>query len=64
MGFLPWEDPVALPGECQLRQSRATQPTVNAGGVVVVVVVLVIKFHLLKYGDICHWKSCMVSLVK
>ena len=31
MGFLPWEIPVAFPGESQLRQSRATQPTVHAG---------------------------------
>ena len=27
MGFLPWEIRVAFPGESQLRQSRATQPT-------------------------------------
>ena len=31
MGFLPWEVRVAFPGESQLRQSRATQPTVRAG---------------------------------
>ena len=31
MGFLPWEIRVAFPGESQLRQSRATQPTVHAG---------------------------------
>ena len=31
MGFLPWEIRVAFPGERQLRQSRATQPTVHAG---------------------------------
>ena len=31
MGFLPWEIRVDFPGESQLRQSRATQPTVNAG---------------------------------
>ena len=30
-GFLPWESRVAFPGESQLRQSRATQPTVLAG---------------------------------
>ena len=30
MGFLPWEIRVALPGERQLRQNRATQPTVYA----------------------------------
>ena len=30
MGFLPWEIQVAFPGESQLRQSRATQPTVHA----------------------------------
>ena len=29
--FLPWETRVSLPGESQLRQSRATQPTVYAG---------------------------------
>ena len=29
--FLPWEIWVAFPGESQLRQSRATQPTVHAG---------------------------------
>ena len=31
MGFLPWEIRVAFPGESQLRESRATQPTVHAG---------------------------------
>ena len=31
MGFLPWETRVAFSGESQLRQSRATQPTVHAG---------------------------------
>ena len=31
MGFLPWEIRVSFPGESQLRQSRATQPTVDAG---------------------------------
>ena len=31
MGFLPWEIRVAFPGKSQLRQSRATQPTVHAG---------------------------------
>ena len=29
--FLPWEIRVAFPGESQLWQSRATQPTVHAG---------------------------------
>ena len=29
-GFLPWENRVAFPGESQLRQSHATQPTVHA----------------------------------
>ena len=31
MGFLPWETRMTFPGESQLRQSRATQPTVHAG---------------------------------
>ena len=31
LGFLPWEIRVAFLGESQLRQSRATQPTVRAG---------------------------------
>ena len=31
MGFLPWEIQIAFPGERQLQQSRATQPTVRAG---------------------------------
>ena len=31
MGFLLWEIRVAFPRESQLRQSRATQPTVDAG---------------------------------
>ena len=31
MGFLPWEIRVAFPGESQLRQGRASQPTVHAG---------------------------------
>ena len=31
MGFLPWEIRVAIPGESQLEQSRATQSTVYAG---------------------------------
>ena len=31
VGFLPWKTRVAFPGESQLRQSRATQPTVHAG---------------------------------
>ena len=31
MGFLSWEIRVALPRESQLRQSRATHPTVHAG---------------------------------
>ena len=31
MGFLPWEIWVAFPRESQLRQNRATQPTVHAG---------------------------------
>ena len=31
MGFLPWEIRVAFPRGSQLRQSRATQPTVHAG---------------------------------
>ena len=31
LGFLPWEIRVAFPGEGQLWQSRATQPTVHAG---------------------------------
>ena len=31
MGFLPWEIRVAFPGESQLQQSRATQPTMHAG---------------------------------
>ena len=30
MGFLPWENRVAFPGESQLRQSRATRPAVHA----------------------------------
>ena len=30
MGFLPWKFRVAFPGESQLRQSRATKPTVHA----------------------------------
>ena len=30
MGYFPWEILVASPGESQLRQSRATQPTVHA----------------------------------
>ena len=32
MGFLTREIRVAFPGESQLRQSRATQRTVHAGG--------------------------------
>ena len=35
MGLLPSEIRVAFPGESQLRQSRVTQPTVHAGGVLV-----------------------------
>ena len=31
IAFLPWEIQVAFPGKSQLRQSRATQPTVHAG---------------------------------
>ena len=31
LGFLPWEVQVALPGESQLWQSHATQPTVHTG---------------------------------
>ena len=31
MGFLPWDIRVPFPGESQLRQSRATKPTVHAG---------------------------------
>ena len=31
MGFLPWEIWVAFPGESQLQQSHAAQPTVRAG---------------------------------
>ena len=31
MGFLPWKIKVAFPGESQLRQSCAIQPTVHAG---------------------------------
>ena len=31
MGFLPWEMWVAFPGESQLPQSHATQPTVHDG---------------------------------
>ena len=31
MEFLPWEIRVAFPAESQLRQSRATQATVQAG---------------------------------
>ena len=31
MGFLLWEIRVAFPGESQLRQSRAAQPTVHVG---------------------------------
>ena len=31
LGFLPWEIRVAFPGESHLQQSRATQPTVQAG---------------------------------
>ena len=31
MLFLPWEIRVAVPGESQLQQSRATQPTEHAG---------------------------------
>ena len=30
-GIFPWEIRVAFPGESQLRQRRATQPTVHAG---------------------------------
>ena len=30
MEYFPWEILVASPGESQLRQSRATQPTVHA----------------------------------
>ena len=29
--LLPWENRVVFPGESQLRQSRAIQPTVRAG---------------------------------
>ena len=36
--FLPWEIRVAFPGECQMRQSRATQPTVHAGCVSVSII--------------------------
>ena len=31
MGYLPWGIRVAFPGESQLRQSRATKPTVHVG---------------------------------
>ena len=31
MGFLPWEIQIAFPGESQLQQSCATQPTMHAG---------------------------------
>ena len=31
MEFLPWEIRIAFPGESQLRQGRATQPTIHAG---------------------------------
>ena len=31
LGFIPWKIRVAFPGESQLRQIRATQPTVHAG---------------------------------
>ena len=31
MGFLPWEIRVAFPGESQLQQSGATQPSMHAG---------------------------------
>ena len=31
MGLLSWEIRVAFPGESQLQQSQATQPTVHAG---------------------------------
>ena len=30
MGLLPWEILIAFPGECQLRQNRATQPTLHS----------------------------------
>ena len=38
MGFLPWKIRVAFPGESQLRQSRATQPTVHAGCFIVSII--------------------------
>ena len=31
LGFLPWENQVAFPEESQLRQSRATYPTLHTG---------------------------------
>ena len=37
-GFLPWETRVAFPGESQLRQTRATQPTVHTGCVSVSII--------------------------
>ena len=38
MRFLPWEIRVAFPGQSQLRQSRATQPTVHAGSLSVSII--------------------------
>ena len=38
MGFLPWKIRVAFPGESQLRQSRATQPTVHGGCFIVSII--------------------------
>ena len=35
VGFLPWEIQIAFPGESQLWQSCPTQPTVNAGFLVI-----------------------------
>ena len=36
--FFPWEIRVAFPGESQLRQIRATQPTVHAGCFIVSII--------------------------
>ena len=38
MGFLPWEIRIAFHGESQLRQSRATQPTVHDGCFIVSII--------------------------
>ena len=69
LGFLPWKIRIAYPRENQLRQTRATQPTVHAGCFSVAIIHRTLDmdyriFCVRTYVNACHCTQVCTDTVR